>query len=614
MKQRLSVIGLGKLGCTMMACFVHKGWQVIGVDINKSIVDTIQRDQSPIDEPYVEEMINKNKERITVTTDYEIAILNSNVSFIIVPTPSQEDGSFSTEFVETAAMKIARVLKKKESYHLVVITSTVLPGDSLRIAYDIVKESGKVLGKDFGVIYNPDFIALGKIVYDFFNPSMILIGESDEKAGNIIEDIHMRLIDNETTIHRMNFYNAELAKISLNAYCTLKITFANVIAEICEKIPGGDSTKVLKAIGSDSRVGLKYFRGGLGYSGPCLLPDALIQTDKGLKEIQDIEIGDKVFTHKGRFRKVSKTYKRDYSGDMIDIVTENKDSIILTPDHPVWSIKKIGRKDLLDDLLRVEFTPVKDLIVGDFVAVPFSEDTTKISIRWLNRALIMNPILDKDKNYCFEIRSIGNYPYKGYVHNLEVEEDNSYMLEGGVVHNCFPRDNRALAYSAKLFNTTNYFCEMTDAINNYHKTDRICNLLLRYMEEKRVKSLSILGLSYKEDVSIIEESVAILVIKTLWEKGMSVRVYDPSAIKNTKQELEGYNNIYYASSEYDCIENTAVCFIATPWNQFGNLNLQTVVRKMKKDAIILDAWGILSDESVDRVKDKIEVRQLGKNY
>ncbi len=447
MEQKLSVIGLGKLGCTMMVCFAHKGWEVIGVDVNELTIETILRGRSPIDEPFVEEMISDNAERIRVTSDCENAVLNSDVSFVIVPTPSKEDGSFSTEYVENATMEVAKALTKKNSYHLIVITSTVLPGDSLRISYEIARESGKELGKDFGVVYNPDFIALGKIVSDFLNPDMILIGEYDEKSGDIIQDIHLKLIDSNPTFHRMNFFNAELAKISLNAYCTLKITFANIIAEICENLPGGDSNKVLSAVGADSRVGQKYLKGGLGYSGPC-----------------------------------------------------------------------------------------------------------------------------------------------------------------------FPRDNRALAHSARFFGTTNYFCEMTDAINNYHKTERICNLLLGYMEEKNTKELAILGLSYKEDTPVIEESVSISVIKTLWEKGMNIKVFDPVAMENAKRELEGYDNIYYASSEYDCIDGTSVCFIATPWKQFFSLNHQEVIKRMKKSSIILDSWGVLPyDRATNRGK-KVEVKQLGKNY
>ena len=185
MKQKLSVIGLGKLGCSMAVCFAHKGWEVIGLDVNESNVKMIQEGKSPIEEPRVEEMINENRDRITATTDYETAILNSDVSFIIVPTPSKDDGSFSTDYVENAALAIADVLKKKKSYHLIVITSTVLPGDSIRISYDVMKRSNKELGKEFGVVYNPDFIALGQVVHDFLNPDVILIGESDKKIERI---------------------------------------------------------------------------------------------------------------------------------------------------------------------------------------------------------------------------------------------------------------------------------------------------------------------------------------------------------------------------------------------------------------------------------------------
>jgi UDPglucose 6-dehydrogenase len=155
---------------------------------------------------------------------------------------------------------------------------------------------------------------------------------------------------------------------------------------------------------------------------------------------------------------------------------------------------------------------------------------------------------------------------------------------------------------------------MTDAINNYHKTDRICNLLLEYMKERDTKELSILGLSYKEDTPIIEESVSISVIKVLWGKGVSFKVYDPIAMENTERELEDYNRIFYSSSMYDCIDNAAVCFIATPWNEFVNLNPQAMVKRMKKNAIILDAWGMLSYGIAKHRGKKIEVRQLGRNY
>ena len=273
MKEIISVFGLGKLGCTMLACFAHKKWQVIGMDINEEFVNKVNEGKSPIYEPGVEYLIKVNSKRIKATTDTEYAVNNSSISFVIVPTPSTNDGYFSTKYVQAVAAEIGSILRLKKEYHLIVITSTVLPGDMETIIKLLEKTSGKKCGIDFSVCYNPDFIALGTVVKDFLNPDMVLIGESDNKGGSILENIQRNLVDNNPNIHRMNLYNAELAKISLNSYCTLKITFANILAEICEKMPGGDVDMVTSAIGDDARVGRKYLKGGLSYGGPCFPRD-----------------------------------------------------------------------------------------------------------------------------------------------------------------------------------------------------------------------------------------------------------------------------------------------------------------------------------------------------
>ena len=257
----------------MLACFASKGWQVIGMDVNKLSVDTINKGKSPIYEPGVNDLIETYKDNISATIDTKFAIMNSDVSFVIVPTPSTKDGTFSTDYVETVAAEIGSHLRTKDDYHLVVITSTVLPGDMKQIQDLLEKTSGKICSTDFGLCYNPDFIALGSVVRDFLNPDMILIGESDKKAGNILENVHKSLINSTPKIHRMNFYNAELTKIALNSYCTLKITFANTLAEICENMPDGNVDQVTDALGDDSRIGRKYLKGGLSYGGPCFPRD-----------------------------------------------------------------------------------------------------------------------------------------------------------------------------------------------------------------------------------------------------------------------------------------------------------------------------------------------------
>lgn len=620
-KEKISIIGLGKLGSTMLACFAHKKWDVIGVDINQSFVDIINKGHSPIYEPQVEELINLNDKRITATSETEFAVLHSDVSFIIVPTPSIGDGSFSTLYIEEAVSEIADALSKKDSYHVFVITSTVLPGDTARIAGMLAEQSGKELGKDFGVCYNPDFIALGKIVHDFLNPDMILIGESDERAGSIVESIHRRLADNNPPIYRMNFYNAELSKVTLNAYCTLKITFANSIAEICEKMPEGDSDVVLQAVGSDTRVGHKYFKGGLGFAGPCLLSNALVQTDRGLKEIQDVKIDDRVFTHKGHLRKVTQTYRRKYLGSMKKIISSDfpYSSIISTPEHPVWGSKRNQRtknKKKLDfraDFNGLEFIPAFKMKQGDLTALPVIKDSIEILPEKTSKRS-KSVWIEKD-NMLSIIKSVEEEFYEGYVYNLEVEEDNSYMLESGVVHNCFPRDNRALSYTARRYGVYETFCDTTDEINEFHKTERICHLLMKYLKERDTDQLAILGLSYKEDTPVVEESVSIAAVKELSKRGVKLSLYDPAAMESAEDELKDVNNITYATSEYDCVKGKSVCFIATPWKQFYDLEVRKLLEVMESDSVILDAWRVLPFERAStEEKDKvIVVRRIGKN-
>jgi UDPglucose 6-dehydrogenase len=133
--------------------------------------------------------------------------------------------------------------------------------------------SGQECGAGFGLCYSPEFIALGSVLHDFLNPDLVLIGESDERAGEQLAGIYRRVLDKDAPIQRMAIANAELAKISLNTFVTTRITFANMLAEMCERLPEGDVDAVTTALGLDSRVGPRYFEAGLGFGGPCFPRD-----------------------------------------------------------------------------------------------------------------------------------------------------------------------------------------------------------------------------------------------------------------------------------------------------------------------------------------------------
>ena len=273
---KLSIIGLGKLGAPMAAVMAHKGHVVVGVDVNADYVAAIQQGHAPLKETGLEEMIQANRERLSATVNYEEAVLGTDATFIIVPTPSDPDGTFSLRNVMIAAEKIGAALRKKQGWHLVVLSSTVMPGSTGgKLLPALEEHSGKKCGEGFGLCYNPEFIALGSVIRDMLNPDMILIGESDERSGEILERLYTGVCDSNPHIRRMNHVNAELTKISVNTFVTTKISYANMLAQVCETLPGADVDVVTSAIGCDSRIGQKYLKGALGYGGPCFPRDNL---------------------------------------------------------------------------------------------------------------------------------------------------------------------------------------------------------------------------------------------------------------------------------------------------------------------------------------------------
>ncbi len=274
MIESISVIGLGKLGASMAAAFASRGYNVIGVDVNASSVDAVNRGEAPVQETDLGKYISEYRERITATMSHEEAVLGSDISFVIVPTPSDEKGSFSLQYASWAFKEIGKALAKKDSYHNVIMTSTVLPGSCRYGLLPILEnESGKKAGEDFGLCYSPEFIALGSIISDFLNPDFTLIGEFDERCGSELEGLYSKAMLNGSPSKRMTLENAELTKISVNTFVTTKITFANMLSELCERIPGGDIDVVTDALGTDLRIGKRYLTGALGYGGPCFPRD-----------------------------------------------------------------------------------------------------------------------------------------------------------------------------------------------------------------------------------------------------------------------------------------------------------------------------------------------------
>ncbi len=424
----ISVIGLGKLGSPFLATCASRGFDVIGLDVNSHFVDLLNQGKAPVDEPNLAKLILKNRKNLKATSDYSEAVNNSDITFIIVPTPSTKIGTFSNAYVVSAIRQIGKVLVEKDKFHLVVVISTIMPKSmDNEIIPALENASGKKLNRDFGICYNPEFIALGSVIDNLLNPDFVMIGESDRKAGLILEKFYKKFCTNKPPIKRMNFVNAEISKLALNSYITTKISFANTLAQICEKVPDGDVDIVTSAIGQDSRIGSKYLKGALPYGGPC-----------------------------------------------------------------------------------------------------------------------------------------------------------------------FPRDNRAFSSFAKKVGVQASLAKATDLVNE-NMTHQILKKVEQIGANKNCK-IAILGLAYKPDTDVAEESAGVKIANLLSRKSAKIYVWDPKAMDRARELLSP--KILFARSLRDCLSQSDIIIIATPWPEFKSIKPSDLATSGKKP-ILLDCWRML-----DRLKYK----------
>jgi UDPglucose 6-dehydrogenase len=270
----VSVCGLGKLGACMAATFAARGFAVVGVDIDPEKIRKVNAGEAPVDEPLLAETIKEGRERFRATDDPSETVA-TDASFFIPPSPSLPDGSFATEYLLKAMQPVAKAIRAAgKKGHIFVCSSTTTPGavDSVLIPM-LEKETGWKCGSEFSVCYNPEFIALGNVINGLLEPDLVLIGESDPASGAALEELYRTYTRNKCRIVRMSIISAELTKISVNSYITMKISFTNQLRMIAVQFPKANINTILDAIGTDTRIGKKYLRAGLSFGGPCFPRD-----------------------------------------------------------------------------------------------------------------------------------------------------------------------------------------------------------------------------------------------------------------------------------------------------------------------------------------------------
>lgn len=271
--ERIAVIGIGKLGAPMMAALASKGFGVLGCDSDITKVEAINSGRAPVSETGLQELLTENRGRIRATTSIAEAVRFADITFVVTATPSSPDGRFSLEYILPVCEEIGRTLRTdKPAFHPVVITSTVMPGDTWGpIRETLEKHSHRKSGESFGLAYNPEFIALGSVIRDFLNPDFVLLGASDPLTEARVSSVYKQI--SNAPIASMSIVNAEITKLAVNNFLCMKISYGNMLLRVCQNIPGSDCDVVSEAIGLDSRIGKKLLMGGTSYGGPCLPRD-----------------------------------------------------------------------------------------------------------------------------------------------------------------------------------------------------------------------------------------------------------------------------------------------------------------------------------------------------
>jgi GDP-mannose 6-dehydrogenase len=271
---RISIFGLGYVGAVSLACLARDGHQVTGVDIDPVKLNLIRSGKSPILEEGIQELMREvvDSGRVSVTDDTDKAIHQTDVSFVCVGTPSAANGSQDLTAILRLAEKIGASLKRKSSFHTIVVRSTVQPGTlEEKIEPILERESGKKSGVDFGLAFQPEFLREGTSIRDYDNPPYTIVGGNCDAAINTVRGIFQHI---DTKFLVTNIRVAETLKMSCNAFHALKITFANEVGRVAESM-GVDSHEVMRLVCADTHLNISaaYMKPGFAFGGSCLPKD-----------------------------------------------------------------------------------------------------------------------------------------------------------------------------------------------------------------------------------------------------------------------------------------------------------------------------------------------------
>src|SRR5215813_5879317 len=286
---KISIFGIGYVGCVSAGCFARAGHDVIGVDVNPAKVEIINSGASPIVEPQINELIRDvvKTGKLSATTDSSQAVKSTEISLVCVGTPSKPNGSLDLGHVRRVSEQIGAALTGQSERHTIVIRSTMLPGSVESVVQPAIEStSGKKAGKDFGLCVNPEFLREGTSLKDFYAPPFTLIGVGEEQTAKIVSSLYSEI---EAPVFTTSIKTAEMVKYVSNCFHALKVSFANEIGNICKALEL-DSHEVMSIFCADTQLNLSsyYLKPAFAFGGSCLPKDLRAVTYKA-KEL-DVEV------------------------------------------------------------------------------------------------------------------------------------------------------------------------------------------------------------------------------------------------------------------------------------------------------------------------------------
>ena len=322
---KISVVGTGYVGLVSGVCLAHVGHDVTCIDLDQAKVDKINRGEPPIYEVGLEDLLQKLiGKSLTATTDFDTAVRNSDLSLIAVGTPF--DGQeIDLQYIRQVARQIGEVLATKDSYHTVIVKSTVVPGTTEEVVLPILEEaSGKKAGKDFGVGMNPEFLKEGEAIDDFMYPDRIVLGGIDDRSIDALAELYAAFPDTDKI--RTSPRTAEMIKYTANSLLATLISFSNEIGNLCTAIGGVDVTEVMEGVHLDKRFSpileegrvrpssLSYIEAGCGFGGSCFPKDVKALITYGQDKDQPMSVLKSVInTNAAQPARMVQMAKRHYS-------------------------------------------------------------------------------------------------------------------------------------------------------------------------------------------------------------------------------------------------------------------------------------------------------------